>query len=271
MCNVYRRYKVSVIMGIYNCASTLSEAIDSLISQTYKDWKLIMCDDGSTDDTIAIARSYADRFDNIVLICNDHNMGLPATLNRCIEYADSEYIARMDGDDISTPDRFEKEVRFLDEHAEYALVSCEMIHFDETGEWGISRYDEKPEKRDFLKKSPFCHAGCIMRTSALNDVGNYTVSEELRRGQDYWLWHKFYCAGYKGYNLQEPLYKMRDGHDATKRRTFKSSIDGMKTEWRIFTNLGLPWFYRFKALRSPLVALLPTPIYTFLHKMKQRS
>ena len=271
MAYIKRERKVSVIMGIYNCADTLSEAIDSLLVQTFADWELIMCDDGSTDDTVVVARSYEERYENILLIQNSRNIGLPATLNRCIEYADSEYIARMDGDDISMPNRLEKEVRFLDEHPEYALVSCEMIHFDENGEWGISRYEEKPEKRDFLKKSPFCHAGCIMRTSALRDVGNYTVNEELRRGQDYWLWHKFYCAGYKGYNLQEPLYKMRDGQEALKRRTFRSSIYSMKTQWRIFSNLGLPWLCRFKALRGPMVAMLPKFLYVFLHKRKQKA
>lgn len=258
-------------MGIYNCASTLPEAIDSLLTQTFTDWELIMCDDGSTDNTVAVAESYEERYDNILLIHNEHNMGLPATLNHCIEYAKSEYIARMDGDDVSLPERFAKEVQILDGHPEYALVSCEMIHFDEQGDWGISHYVEKPQKMDFLKKSPFCHAGSMMRRHALNEVGNYTVSEQLRRGQDYWLWHKFYCAGYKGYNIQEPLYKMRDGQDATKRRTFKSSINGMKAELKIFKNLGLPWYYRLKAFRSPLVALLPKPIYSYLHKRKQKS
>ena len=129
-----KQRKVSVIMGIYNCASTLAEAIDSLLAQTYTDWELIMCDDGSTDNTIAVAESYVERCDNILLIQNEHNMGLPATLNHCLEYAESEYIARMDGDDISLPERFAKEVDFLDTHMEYALVSCYMICFDEHGD-----------------------------------------------------------------------------------------------------------------------------------------
>ena len=266
-----KQRKVSVIMGIYNCASTLSDAIESLLAQTFSDWELIMCDDCSLDNTASLAHTYEDRYDNILLISNDQNMGLAATLNHCLKYADSEYIARMDGDDISMPDRFEKEVAYLDNHPEYALVSCEMIHFDETGEWGISRYVEKPEKKDFLIKSPFCHAGSMMRRKHLNEVGNYTVSELLRRGQDYWLWHKFYCAGYKGYNLQEPLYKMRDGQDAAKRRTFKSAMTEMKAEYKIFKNLGIPWYYRLRALRSPIVTLIPKPIYMYLHKRKQRS
>lgn len=266
-----KQRKVSVIMGIYNCASTLAEAIDSLITQTFTDWELIMCDDGSKDNTVSIAMSYAEKYDNILLIQNPQNIGLPTTLNHCIEYATSEYIARMDGDDISLPNRFEKEVAFLDEHPEYALVSCEMIHFDEKGDWGISHYVEKPEKMDFLKKSPFCHAGSMMRRKLLNEVGNYTVSKQLRRGQDYWLWHKFYCSGYKGYNLQEPLYKMRDDQAAIKRRTWSGAVNSMKAELKIFKNLGLPWYFRLKAFRGLLVALLPKSLYVYLHKKKQKA
>ena len=108
--------KVSIIMGIYNCASTLSEAIDSILMQTFKDWELIMCDDGSIDNTYQIAKRYQKHVGRkIVLLKNDQNMGLNYTLNRCLAVASGEYIARMDGDDISLPTRLEKEVEFLKE------------------------------------------------------------------------------------------------------------------------------------------------------------
>lgn len=104
-------------MGIYNCAPTLSEAIDSIVNQTYDNWELIMCDDGSTDDTYRIAESYRQKYpDKVKLIRNRHNSGLNITLNHCLEYAKGEYIARMDGDDISLPQRFEKEFNFLETH-----------------------------------------------------------------------------------------------------------------------------------------------------------
>ena len=99
-------------MGIYNCAATLAEALDSLYAQTYHNFKIILCDDGSSDDTYAVAKQYADAHDNIVLVRNEKNMGLNYTLNHCLEYADTEYCARMDGDDISLPTRFEKKSSF---------------------------------------------------------------------------------------------------------------------------------------------------------------
>ena len=128
--------KVSVIMGIYNCASTLGEAIESIIFQTYEDWELILCDDGSTDGTLKVAHKYKEIYpDKIILIQNKKNLGLNATLNHCLKYVTGDYIARMDGDDISLPNRFEVEVNYLDRHQECAIVSCPMIYFDERGDY----------------------------------------------------------------------------------------------------------------------------------------
>lgn len=120
--------KVSIIMGIYNCAATLPEAIDSILAQTFSDWQLVLCDDGSKDSTYTVAESYQEKFPNkIVLLQNERNMGLNHTLNRCLQIANGEYVARMDGDDISLPTRLEKEARFLDAHPEYAIVSTPMF------------------------------------------------------------------------------------------------------------------------------------------------
>ena len=106
-------YRISVLMGIYNCAPTLQEALNSLYDQTYQGFKIILCDDGSHDDTLKIAEENARLHENVIVIKNDRNMGLNYTLNHCLEYADTEYIARMDGDDISLPTRFEKELVIL--------------------------------------------------------------------------------------------------------------------------------------------------------------
>ena len=107
--------RISVIMGIYNCASTLREALDSLINQSYQDFEVIMCDDGSTDNTYAVAKEYCNLYPGkFILLSNDHNLGLNKTLNKCLQYAKGDYIARMDGDDISLPNRFKQEIEFLD-------------------------------------------------------------------------------------------------------------------------------------------------------------
>ena len=258
-------------MGIYNCASTLPEALDSLYAQTYQDFKIILCEDGSKDDTYAVAKEYADKHDNIMLIRNEKNMGLNYTLNHCLEYADTEYCARMDGDDISLPTRFEKEISFLDEHPEYAIVSCPMIYFDENGEFGRGMAEGEPSKYSFIKGTPFCHAPCMVRREAYNNVGGYTVDPKLLRVEDYHLWMKMFAEGYRGYNLDECLYAMRDDKNAIRRRTWKGAFREAHIHLQATKKLKLGIMGYFYSLRPILVQILPRPIYKYLHKKKKYS
>lgn len=259
--------RISVLMGIYNCAPTLADALDSLLAQTYQDFKVIMCEDGSKDDTLKIAHKYVDKYpDKFILIQNEKNMGLNFTLNHCLEYADTEYCARMDGDDLSLPDRFEKEIMFLDEHPEYAIVSGPMIYFDENGEFrrGKGRGEVKP--MDFIHGTPFCHAPCMVRTEAYKAVGGYSVDKKLLRVEDYHLWFKMYRDGYKGFMLPDPIYAMRDDRNATARRTFSKRLNVSKVMSWGFRQLNLPVWTQIYALRPILVGLLPKSIYNYLHR-----
>ena len=258
--------RISVLMGIYNCASTLQEALDSLYAQTYNDFKIILCEDGSKDDTYAVAKAYAEKHDNIVLIRNDRNMGLNYTLNRCLEYADTEYCARMDGDDISLPTRFEEEIAFLDTHPEYAIVSTPMQHFDEQGVFRVGRGTGEPKITDFPKFSPFCHAPCMVRTEAYKQVGGYSVADNLLREEDYHLWIKMYKKGYRGFNLSEPLYMMRDDRNALARRTFMARKNEAYVKHLACKMLNLPFYYNIYCLRPLLLAVTPNWIYNILHR-----
>ena len=103
--------KISVIMAAYNCEKTVGKAIDSILAQTYENWVMIICDDGSTDGTMDVLNRYAGEYpDKFVIIQNETNSKLPYSLNHCLQYVQTELVARMDGDDWSTPDRFEKQV-----------------------------------------------------------------------------------------------------------------------------------------------------------------
>jgi len=265
--------RISVLMGIYNCAPTLREALDSLYAQTFQDFKIILCDDGSKDDTYVIAREYAEKHDNVVLLSNGENKGLNYTLNHCLEYADTEYCARMDGDDISLPTRFEKEIRFLDEHPEYAIVSCPMIYFDEKGEFGRGHGREgEPVRSDIIYGPPFCHAPSMVRTEAYKTVGGYTVDKRLLRYEDYNLWTKMYEKGFRGYNLSEHLYAMRDDRNATTRRTVRSRLNGIYAHYVAYKTLHLSLLgflkYTFEILA---VIVLPHFAYNYFHKKKLRN
>ena len=267
--------KISIIMGIYNCEQTLREAIDSLLAQTFSDWELIMCDDGSTDNTFLIAQEYANKdSQKFILLKNDTNMGLNYTLNRCLSVARGEYIARMDGDDVSLPERFEKQVAFLEGNPQFALVSTPMVLYDDSGDWGQTKAIEYPQKKDFCKHAPFfCHASVMIRKDVLLDVGGYTVKKQLLRVEDCHLWYKIYAQGYVGANLLEPLYKMRDDRNAIARRTFKSRMNGIYVTWVGFKMVKMPWYKYYYALKATVVeflkAIMPKWLYKMLHKRKQ--
>lgn len=263
---------ISIIMGIYNCANTLDEAIESILNQTYTDWKMIMCDDASTDETYLVAQKYVNKYPNkFILIKNEKNMGLNFTLNHCLKYADTKYIARMDGDDISLPKRFEKEVCFLEENPKYSIVSTQMEYFDEQGVFGKSRANGEPTCESIVKGTPFCHAPCMVRREAYEAVGGYSESKKLLRVEDYELWVKMYAAGYKGYNLPEVLYKMRDDRNATKRRKFKFRINEAYVRYLAVKRLGLSKKYLLYMIKPVLVGLLPTGLYTYLHKRRLKG
>lgn len=264
--------RISIIMGIYNCEKTLGEAIDSILLQTYSDWQLIMCDDGSVDRTYAVAQQYLKQYpDKIVLLKNSKNMGLNYTLNHCLSVADGEFIARMDGDDISMPQRLEKEVEFLDKHPEYAIVSTPMQYFDENGVYRTGRGGGEPKINIMARGTPFCHAPCMVRVEAYRAVNGYSEDPKRLRVEDWDLWVRMYERGYRGYVLKEPLYMMRDDRNATARRKFKYRINEARVTISAIRRLHLSTKNYIWIVRPIIVGLLPKGIYSVLHKRKMRQ
>lgn len=262
--------RITVIMGIYNCASTLIEALESLEAQTYRDFKVILCNDGSKDNTLEVAKEWASAHPNYIVIENPRNMGLNATLNHCLEYADTEFVARMDGDDRSLPYRFEQEVKFLDEHPEYAIVSGPMHYFDEQGVFMKGKGKGEITKTDFIAGTPFCHAPCLVRREAYEKVGGYTVDPKLLRVEDYHLWFKMYAVGYKGYMLEDPIYEMRDSRDAVARRTLKSRLNEAHVKHIGYKMIGLPCWTQVYCLVPIIKGLLPSWVYKKVHQLKYK-
>lgn len=259
--------RVSIIMGIYNCQKTLPEAVDSILNQSYKDWILIMCDDGSEDSTYRIAEEYCRKYpEKIRLMKNTINQGLNKTLNRCLQNADTEYVARMDGDDISLPDRLEKEIAFLDSHPQYDIVSTPMIYFDDNGVYRTGRGGKEPKIESMVTGTPFCHAPCMVRKRAYDTVEGYSERKDRQRVEDWDLWIRMYEKGFKGFILPDPLYKMRDDRNAYSRRKFSYRINEAKVGASAITRLKLQKWRYVLCLRPIIVGLLPAPIYMYLHK-----
>ena len=260
-------YRISVIMGIYNCAPTLAEALDSLIAQTYQNFKVIMCDDGSKDSTVDVAQSYVERYpQKFILIRNERNMKLAASLNNCLQYADTEYVARMDGDDTCAPERFEILINFLDSHPEYSHVSTSMKLFDEDGFYGQTKpMPEIPDKSQFKTGTPYCHAPTMFRRSTLSAVGNYTAEARVERIEDYYLWYKIHKAGFQGYNMPQPLYFMRNDKNAFARRRIKDRLKVFFIKKEVCKGLGIKGGF-FYAVMDVAKGFVPM---AFVHKLKK--
>lgn len=254
-----RNSKISIIMGIYNCADMLPEAIESILSQTYTDWELIMCDDASTDRTYEVAKSYKDRYpDKIILVRNEVNSRLSFSLNHCLQYATGEYIARMDGDDLSAPERFTKQITYLKEHPEVDLVGTAMQRFNDSGYANVDAKPQYPDRYTLRNRIPFNHATIMTYKRVYDKLGGYTVSERTNRAQDYDLWFRFYHAGFRGDNLQEALYFVREDMSAIKRRTFNVRWNAFKTTRMGYKLLGYPkWWIIRPAVSMVVKSLIP--------------
>ncbi|MBQ6020972.1 MAG: glycosyltransferase [Clostridia bacterium] len=261
---------VSILMGIYHCEKTLSAAVRSILAQTFGDWELILCDDGSTDDTYAAAKALSETDGRIVLLRNETNLGLPKTLNRCAAAAKGEYFARMDGDDVCDPTRLQKEFDVIS-RGEFAIVSCGMLFFDDGGVYGRKIHKEYPEKADFAASSPFCHAGAMFTREAFEAVGGYSEQPDRLRIEDYDLWYRMYRAGYKGYNLPEPLYSIRDDRTAVSRKKFRYRVNEYKLRRRIASEFGLGAKAKISACKPLLLGVLPLFAYQALHRARLKS
>ena len=258
--------KISIIMGIYNCQDTLTTAIKSIITQTFSDWELIMCDDGSTDDTYDIAKEFASKYNNIILIKNTKNSGLAYSLNKCLEIATGEYIARMDADDISLPQRFELQVEFLDKNKKFDVVGSSVILYDDRGEHAVRKMIVCPEKKDLVKSVPHIHPTIMIRKNTLSQLNGYTVSSRTKRCEDADLWYRFYSHGFKGYNIEIPLLKYHESILDYKKRNTKVALNGMKNRFIGYRKLKLPFIYYIYIFKPLISLIIPNRLMYFYHK-----
>lgn len=259
--------KVSVIMGVYNDAHRVGAAIASILEQTYTDWELIVCDDGSQDGTLPVLESWAANDARIRVLRNEPNMGIHYTRNRCAAEATGQYIAHQDSDDVSHPERLARQVAFLDEHPEFALVSSAVRLVDEGGQWGVRSALHLPRKENFLWSSCFSNPAMIIRKSVLDEVGCFRISWETRRAEDYDLFMRVYAAGYRGCNFMEPLLDYYESRSSMAKRKYRYRLGEAAVRLRGFCALGLmPRGIPF-VIKPLIVGLIPRRL---LHAYKRR-
>lgn len=199
--------KISVVMSVYNGEKYLQEAIESILTQTYSDFEFIIIDDCSTDDSVNIIESYDDR--RIRLIRNKHNLRLPASLNKGIKMATGKYIARMDADDISMPDRFDKQVTYMEAHSEVVASGGSFQAIDENGNNLYIHHSTTGEKlaKYCLMPSPMAHPTVMMRRDVIV-ANNLFYDEQYSSAQDYDLWQRI-NKKFKIDNLPDILLRYR--------------------------------------------------------------
>lgn len=254
--------EISVIMSVYNDKVYLQKAIDSILNQTFSDFEFIICNDCSTDGSLDILKSYEEKDKRIKLIDNTENLGLAASLNKCLKIATAPYIARMDSDDISMPKRLETEYDFLEKHHEYDVVGTKCKIIDEEGNVYKDFLIHKGEVTllDALKKVSIVHPTAMMRKSVVLEVNGYTDNELTNRAEDYDLWCKLLSNSHKIYNIDIPLLYYREGLSGIKKRKYRFRIQEAKLKYQWMKKKHAPKVTYLYSLKPLIVGLIPSKI-----------
>lgn len=218
---------ISVILPIFNSEKYIEEAIRSILDQTYKKFELILINDGSTDGTKNKLKQISD--ERITLLNNKMNRGLVFSLNKGIKYAKGKYIARMDADDISQPERFEKQVKFLEKNTDYVMVGTGTEIVDVNGD-KAGRYLNHPTTNEVLQFKllfgcPFVHSSMMIRADILKELNGYcNIFPE-----DYDLWSKI-VSKYKVANLGEILHQYRESVGNISKTRINAMANGTRAQ-----------------------------------------
>lgn len=234
---------VTVFMPVYNSGKYLVEAIESILRQTYRNLELLIVDDGSTDHSIEIIETFADP--RIRLIKNDQNRGIPFTRNVGLKEARGKYLAIMDSDDISHPERIERQVAYLENHPAIDVVGTFYVQFSENRKKKVAVPFIQPEelKLMLLFYNPIANPSVIMRKETL-DKYQLRYDEDYFVAQDYQLWSQLIKVG-NICILPEYLLFYRFGHEniskksnEKKRQQRKKLIDRIHID--LLSYYGIP-------------------------------
>ncbi|MFT3993577.1 MAG: glycosyltransferase family A protein [Dysgonomonas sp.] len=202
---------ISVIMPVYNGEKYLKEAIESILNQTYSDFEFIIINDGSTDETEKIILSYNDP--RIVYIKNEINIRLIKTLNKGIDLARGQYIARMDADDISFPERFQRQISIFETYEDVDLVNISVFYLSEDGHsyWkpnNIQMCNSEAVKHITVLQNQIIHPGIMIKASLLRQY-KYRDNTDVEYIEDYDLWVRILADGHICYTLPYRLLYYR--------------------------------------------------------------
>lgn len=197
---------VTVLMPVYNAEKFVEHAVRSIINQSFKEFELIVVDDGSTDQTHRILMQFDKK---VVKVFSQEKSGITAALNRGLSLANGKYIARMDADDIALPERLQKQVAFLEAYPEIGIVGSAVLVIDDSGrKWGVQTFEPTDIgiRWTSLLKNPFVHPSVMFRKNLLDD--HNLEYRSLHHAEDYDLWIRL-LRFTKGSNIEQPLMLYR--------------------------------------------------------------
>lgn len=204
--------KVTVLLPVYNSENYVRESIDSIIAQSFTDWDMLILNEyGSNEECTKIVKEYEQLDKRIRVIQNDKRLGLAKSLNLGIREATGEYIARMDADDISRKDRFQREVDFLDNHPNVAVIGSYQHHFGVDIDWIHKPATEPAQcKSNAVFFCDLCHSTLMLRKSVF--VENNLYYDNTYLAEDFELWSRVIDFGDIA-NIPEVLGEYRVGED----------------------------------------------------------
>lgn len=259
--------EISVLMGVlYRKEDTapLQRAVQSILAQTVPDFEFLICDDGSNDAAVRLLDELAARDARIRLVRGNNKRSLPEKLNECLRHARGQWIARMDDDDFSHPQRFERQLAWLREHPEAAFVGCNVALVKGGERAGERSFPAFPQVKDFYMTQPFIHPSLLLRREALDAVGGYSEDKHCLLCEDYDLLLRLYEHGFKGANLQEILFDYTIPLTARGSRKMSHRWNEVVTRWRRFRSLGvLPKALPY-VIKPIAVGLLPEKLLSAL-------
>lgn len=265
--------KYSVLMSVYykEKPEYLQQSIESILNQTAPtDDFVLVCDGPLTSELDSVIAQYS----TLHVVRLKENGGLGRALNEGMKHCQHDLIARMDSDDISRPDRCERELRVFRDHPEVDIVSGTIEEFITSPEEVYSRRvlpEKSPEIVEFAKKrNPFNHPAVMYRKSAVEAAGGY---KDFYLLEDYFLWIRMILRGCKGYNIQEPVLWMRAGSDLYKRRSGWKYVGSEKKLFSYMLNKG---FIRKNEYTSAMIsraagAMVPNSVRGLLYRLVLRK
>lgn len=265
---------ISVLISVYKSDNPayFDRAMQSVWDdQTLKPDEIVLIEDGPLGKNLrTVIEKWQSKLSNkLNIIVNKQNLGLTVSLNKGIDAARSKYIARMDSDDISMPERFSRQYEYMEAHPEISVVGSGLQEIDENGKWGAQRtYPTTTEKiyRYIVKANPLAHPSTFIRASIFKDGLRY--DERFRKNQDLKLWFDLLNAHHQLSNLEQPLLFFRRTSDTYLKRASNISL---RSELNIYLS-GISMLYgryswkKIYPLVRYMIKTMPQGINRFVYK-----